>query len=52
MSLEDTTFLKGFWCIIVVLVHVPVAYQNRIQDILGSFAYVGVTFFLWRALTG
>lgn len=30
MSVEDTTFLRGFWCIIVVLVHVPATYQNRI----------------------
>ncbi|MBR4538292.1 MAG: hypothetical protein IKO52_05535 [Clostridia bacterium] len=25
MSMEDTSFLRGFWCIIVVLVHVPAA---------------------------
>ena len=45
MSMEDTSFLRGFWCIIVVLVHVPAAYQNTIQDAMGSFAYIGVTFF-------
>ena len=45
MSVDDTTFLRGFWCIVVVLVHVPATYQNRIQDMLGSFAYIGVTFF-------
>ena len=32
MSIDDTTFLRGFWCIVVVLVHVPVMYQNRVQD--------------------
>lgn len=52
MSIEDTTFLRGFWCIIVVLVHVPTAYQNRIQDILGSFAYIGVTFFFMTSAYG
>ncbi len=52
MSIEDTTFLRGFWCIIVFLVHVPVAYQNRIQDMLGSFAYIGVTFFFMTSAYG
>ena len=52
MSIEDTTFLRGFWCIIVVLVHVPAAYQNRIQDMLGSFAYIGVTFFFMTSAYG
>lgn len=52
MSIEDTTFLRGFWCIIVILVHVPVAYQNRIQDMLGSFAYIGVTFFFMTSAYG
>ena len=32
MSIGDTLFLRGFWCIIVVLVHVPADYHNRIQD--------------------
>ena len=52
MSIADTTFLRGFWCIIVVLVHVPDAYQNRIQDMLGSFAYIGVTFFFMTSAYG
>ena len=52
MSIEDTTFLRGFWCIIVVLVHVPATYQNRIQDMLGSFAYIGVTFFFMISAYG
>lgn len=37
--------LRGFWCIVILLVHVPEAYQNTIQDLVGSFAYIGVTFF-------
>lgn len=41
----NSNSLRGFWCLIVILVHIPAAYQNRIQDMLGSFAYVGVTFF-------
>lgn len=52
MSIDDTTFLRGFWCIIVVLVHVPALFQNRIQDMLGSFAYIGVTFFFMTSAYG
>ena len=52
MTIEDTTFLRGFWCIIVVLVHVPAMFQNRIQDMLGSFAYIGVTFFFMTSAYG
>ena len=52
MSIEDTLFLRGFWCVIVVLVHVPAAYQNRIQDMLGSFAFIGVTFFFMTSAYG
>ena len=45
MSVDDTAFLRGVWCIVIIFVHTPAAYQNRIQDLIGSFAYVGVTFF-------
>ena len=37
--------MRGIWCLIVILVHILVPYQNRIQDMLGSFSYIGVTFF-------
>lgn len=52
MSVSDTTFLRGFWCIIVVLVHIPAMYQNQIQDMVGSFAYIGVTFFFMTSAYG
>ena len=42
---ENSGAMRGFWCLIVALVHVPAGYQNRLQDMIGSFAYVGVTFF-------
>lgn len=32
-NLTNTTAMRGFWCIIVILVHIPAVYQNRIQDI-------------------
>ena len=44
-DIESTQALRGFWSIIVVLVHVPIIYQNKYQDMVGSFAYIGVTFF-------
>lgn len=49
---ENSGAMRGFWCLIVVLVHVPAAYQNRLQDMLGSFAYVGVTFFFMTSAYG
>ena len=52
MSIEDSGFLRAFWCIIVILVHVPNLYQNKIQDLLGSFAYIGVTFFFMTSAYG
>lgn len=52
ISLGDTNYLRGFWCLIVVLVHIPAAYQNRLQDMIGSFAYIGVTFFFMTSAVG
>lgn len=48
----DTYVLRGIFCVIVILVHIPVAYQNQIQDMLGSFAYIGVTFFFMTSSYG
>ena len=44
-SKDNTLALRGIWCLVILLVHVPYAYHNRIQDMIGSFAYIGVTFF-------
>ena len=44
-DIANSKAMRGFWCLIVILVHIPAAYQNRIQDMIGSFAYIGVTFF-------
>lgn len=51
-TVQDSNMLKGLFCIIVVLVHVPVAYQNKVQDAIGSFAYIGVTFFFMTSAYG
>ncbi len=44
-GIQNSQAMRGFWCLIIILVHVPAEYQNRIQDMIGSFAYIGVTFF-------
>ena len=50
LSKEQTTILKGLCCIIVIFVHIPVAYSNKVQDLIGSFAYIAVTlYFLFSA---
>ena len=49
---QNSSAMRGFWCLIVILVHIPVPYQNRIQDMLGSFAYIGVTFFFMTSAYG
>lgn len=44
-DITSTTAMRGFWCLVVILVHVPVAYGNKVQDLISSFGYIGVTFF-------
>lgn len=51
-SIPDTVFFRSFWCVIVILVHVPASYQNKMQDMIGSFAYIGVTFFFMTSAYG
>ena len=45
MSVDYTKCLKGIMCIVVVLVHIPAQYSNVVQDAIGSFGYICVTFF-------
>jgi len=49
---HNTKAMRGFWCLIVVLVHIPQGYKNPIQDMIGSFAYIGVTFFFMTSAYG
>lgn len=51
-DIKDTVALRGLFCLIIVLVHVPLAYQNKIQDMIGSFAYIGVTYFFMVSAYG
>jgi len=44
-DMDTSKAMRGFLCLIVILVHIPAAYQNSIQDMIGSFGYIGVTFF-------
>ena len=45
MNLSYTNALKGAACIIVVMVHIPIMYGNKLQDIISSFGYISVTIF-------
>lgn len=49
---DYTNVLKGVFSIIVIFVHIPVGYQNVIQDAIGSFAYIGVTGFFMISAYG
>lgn len=40
-----TSAMRGMWCLVIILVHIPESYQNPIQDMISSFGYIGVTFF-------
>lgn len=51
-DVSDSTVLRGLFCLLVVLVHIPEAQQNQIQDAMGSFAYIGVTFFFMASSYG
>ena len=44
-SKDYTDVLKGLCCLIVIYVHVKSERGNTLQDAIGSFAYVAVTYF-------
>ena len=52
MNKDFTKVLKGACSIIVILVHIPLAYQNKVQNGIGSFAYVCVTLFFLMSAYG
>ena len=44
-SKDYTDVLKGLCCLIIIYVHIKPERGNTLQDAIGSFAYVAVTFF-------
>jgi len=52
MGKDYTTVLKGLCCIIVIMVHIHAAHANKLQDAIGSFAYVCVTLFFLMSAYG
>jgi len=52
LSKDYTTVIKGVCSIIVILVHIPIMYQNKLQDGIGSFAYICVTLFFFISAYG
>ena len=51
-DLPTTHIIKGLCAIVVVMVHIPLFYSNPLQDAIGSFAYVAVTFFFFVSAYG
>ncbi len=51
-DINNSSVMRGAFSIIILFVHVPQGYTNRIQDMVGSFAYVGVTFFFMTSAYG
>jgi membrane protein len=46
MDKKYTNAVKGMMCVVIMYVHISNDYTNTVQNIIGSFAYVGVfTFF-------
>lgn len=44
-NIPNTNALRGIWSIVVILVHIPPERGNLIQDMIGSFGFVAVTFY-------
>lgn len=51
-DVNNSKAMRGFWCLVIILVHIPPAFQNRLSDMIGSFAYIGVTFFFMTSAYG
>lgn len=51
-SKDFCTICKAIACLVVVYVHFPETYGNKIQDAIGSFAFVGVTCFFMISAYG
>lgn len=49
---DTSKAMRGFWSLIVIMVHIPNPYQNIIQELIGNFAYIGVTFFFLTSSYG
>ncbi len=51
-ELDEGIVYKGLWAFVIMMVHVPNGYTNTIQNIIGSFAYIGVTYFFMSSSYG
>ena len=49
---DNSKAMRGFWCIVIIIVHVPDYLQNSISDMIGSFAFIGVSFFFMTSAYG
>ena len=44
-DLNNSMALRGFWCLVVVLTHIPPAFQNAVQARIGNLGVVCIMFF-------
>ena len=51
-SLPTAQTIRAVCCIVVILVHIPAAFGNKVQDAIGSFAFICVTLFFLLSAYG
>lgn len=51
-DLKNTKAIRGVGIFLIIFVHAPIIYQNKIQDMIGSFTYVFITFFFMTSAYG
>ncbi len=51
-DIDRTLALDFIFSIVIIFVHIPEQYQNCLSDFVGSFAYIGVSFFCMKAAYG
>ena len=51
-SLPTAQTLRAVCCVVVILVHIPLAFGNKAQDAIGSFAFICVTLFFLLSAYG
>lgn len=44
--------MRGIFSLIIIMIHIPRTYENKIQLMIGGFAYIGVTFFFLTSAYG
>ena len=45
MDRESLKSIRFIFSIVIIFVHIPISFQNVLQDMIGSFAFIGVSLF-------